>query len=104
MPRQYMLKSWGYRWLKCGSLPAKANTVLQRQFFENTLEPAMNDAKDGKCHLFFMDAAHFIYGCEYLGRLWTKVRRFVRTATGGERYNVLGALDYATKVVEAVTT
>ena len=100
---KYMLKTWGYKWLKCGSIPAKADVVLQREFYDGTLHPAMEDAKAGKIHLFFMDVSHFVFGCDFLGHVWTLARRFVRTYSGRNRYNVLGALDYATKEVVTVT-
>jgi len=39
----------------------------------------------------------------FSGVVWTKVRRYVQTACGRQRYNVLGALDFLTKKVETVT-
>jgi len=41
-------------------------------------------------------------GCDFLGHIYGKVRRFVKTFSGRRRYNVLGALDYVTKKVLAV--
>ncbi len=52
--------------------------------------------------LFFVDASHFVMG-GFCGSIWTKVRRYVQTASGRERYNVLGALDYVSKKVETIT-
>ena len=100
---RYTFKKWGYKWRKCGSLPAKADPVLQKSFYENTLHPLMNEAQAGKCHLFFMDAAHFVYGCGFLGRIFSRTRRFIKTHCGRQRYNVLGALDFVTKEVVTVT-
>lgn len=67
--------------------------------------PLMRLAKaKGSAHaLFFMDASHFVHGCDFLGGVYSKVRRFVRTFSGRQRYNVLGAIDYATKKVHTVT-
>ena len=62
----------------------------------------MEQAKAGKVKLFFMDASHFVMG-GFSGAIWTKVRRYVQTASGRQRYNVLGALDFVTKKVETVT-
>jgi transposase len=62
----------------------------------------MEQAKAGKVKLFFVDASHFVMG-GFSGAIWTKARRYVRTACGRQRYNVLGALDFATKKVETIT-
>jgi transposase len=62
----------------------------------------MASAREGKLKLFFMDASHFVMG-GFNGAIWTKVRRYVQTACGRERYNVLGALDFVTKKVETTT-
>ena len=89
--------------MKCGSLPAKADPALQRTFYEDTLHPLMKKAKNGKIALLFVDASHFVMGCDYLGYIYGKVRRFVRTYSGRRRYNVLGALDYASKKLTTIT-
>ena len=56
----------------------------------------------GKVKLFFVDASHFVMG-GFSGAIWTRVRRYVQTACGRQRYNVLGALDFVTKKVETIT-
>lgn len=53
--------------------------------------------------LLFMDASHFVHGCDFLGGVYSKVRRFVRTFSGRQRYNVLGAINFVTKKVHTVT-
>ena len=53
--------------------------------------------------LLFMDASHFVLGCDFLGGVYSKVRRFVRTFSGRQRYNVLGAVNFITKKVHIVT-
>ena len=63
----------------------------------------MENAKKGKITLLFADASHFIMGCYYLGYIYGKVRRFIRTYSGRSRYNVLGALDYISKKLTTVT-
>ena len=57
----------------------------------------MKKAENGEISLLFMDASHFVMGCDFLGHIYGKARRYVRTFSGRRRYNVLGALDYATK-------
>lgn len=62
----------------------------------------MEKAADGSASLLFLDASHFVMGCDFLGHIYGRVRRFVRTFSGRKRYNVLGAMDYATKKVLVV--
>ena len=61
------------------------------------------EAEGGKLALLFMDASHFVLGCDYLGCIYCRVRRFVKTFSGRKRYNVLGAIDFVTKRVLTVT-
>lgn len=53
--------------------------------------------------LLFMDASHFVHGCDFLGGVYSKARRFIRTFSGRKRYNVLGAINFMTKKVHTVT-
>lgn len=76
---------------------------MQRQFYDSVLHPLMEKAKAGELSLLFMDASHFVLGCDFLGGIYCRVRRFVLTFSGRKRYNVLGAIDYVTKKVLTVT-
>jgi len=42
-------------------------------------------------------------GCDFLGCIYGKVRRFVRTFSGRKRYNVLGALNFVSKKMTTIT-
>ena len=53
--------------------------------------------------LLFLDASHFVMGSDFLGAIYGKVRRFVTTFSGRQRYNVLGAINFVTKKVTTVT-
>lgn len=53
--------------------------------------------------LLFMDASHFVHGCDFLGGVYSRIRRFVRTFSGRQRYNVLGTINFMTKKVHTVT-
>lgn len=53
--------------------------------------------------LLFMDASHFVLGCDFLGGIYSKVRRFVKTFSGRQRYNVLGAVNFMTRKVHTIT-
>lgn len=91
--------------MKAGSLPAKADTVAQRSFYETVLLPLIKKAKrKNSAHiLLFMDASHFVHGCDFLGGVYSRARRFVKTFSGRKRYNVLGAINFMTKKVHTVT-
>ncbi len=62
----------------------------------------MEEAKAGKRAVFFVDAAHFVLGA-YLGFLWCFERLFVKTGSGRQRFNVLGALNAVTHELVMVT-
>lgn len=62
----------------------------------------MEKAEKGTLALLFMDASHFVLGCDYLGSIYCRARRFVKSFSGRMRYNVLGAIDFATKEVVTV--
>ena len=60
-------------------------------------------AKASQDVLLFLDASHFVMGSDFLGAIYGKVRRFVTTFSGRQRYNVLGAINFVTKKVTTVT-
>jgi hypothetical protein len=72
-------------------VPAKANHDEQVDYLDNKLQPRLEEAKEGKRTVLFVDAAHFVYG-PFLGYLWCLVRLFVPGPSGRKRYNVLAAL------------
>ena len=82
-------------------MPAKADPAKQRSFLNDVLKPLIDKAKRGKEALYFLDASHFVMGA-FRGRVWSAVRKWVRTASGRQRFNVLGALNFATKKVETI--
>jgi transposase len=88
--------------LKTGSIPCKADPLVQKEFLENTMEPLISVAKQGEGELYFVDAAHFVLGA-FLGYVWSKIRVFVRTPSGRQRYHVLGAYNAITRAMVTVT-
>jgi transposase len=66
------------------------------------LKPRLEEAGQGKRHVFFVDAAHMVYGT-FLCCLWSFVRLYVRAAAGRQRFNVLGAIDAVSRELIAVT-
>src|SRR5277367_2456046 len=74
----------------------------QTKFLDTELKPKLNAAQAGRGHVFFVDAAHFVFGT-FLCCLWSFTRIFVRAASGRQRFNVLGAWDAVTRRLIAVT-
>lgn len=88
--------------MKSGSIPAKADPDKQRDFYEMVLRPLMSKAEKCKLELLFLDGSHFVMGCDFLGYIYGKARRFIKTFSGRRRYNVLGAINFVTKKVTTV--
>lgn len=74
----------------------------QTVFLDEKLTPALAAAQAGQGHVFFVDAAHFVFGT-FLCCLWSFTRLFVRAASGRQRFNVLGAWNAVTRELVAVT-
>ena len=66
------------------------------------MKPALDAAQAGQGHVFFVDAAHFVFGT-FLCCLWSFTRLFVRAASGRQRFNVLGAWNAVSRTLVAVT-
>jgi transposase len=76
--------------------------AIQHEFLGDQLQPALDNAQTGTGHVFFVDAAHFVYGT-FLCCLWSIARIFVRAASGRQRFNVLGAWNAVTRTLLSVT-
>src|SRR5437879_8833564 len=74
----------------------------QADFHDTKLKPLLDAAVAGQGHVFFVDAAHFVFGT-FLCCLWSFSRIFVRAASGRQRFNVLGAWNAVTRELIAVT-
>jgi transposase len=75
---------------------------IQAKFLETDLKPCLDAAVAGRGHVFFVDAAHFVFGT-FLCCLWSFARIFIRAASGRQRFNVLGAWNAVTRELIAVT-
>ena len=64
--------------------------------------PVLEAAQSGQGHVFFVDAAHFVFGT-FVCCLWSFTRLFVRAASGRQRFNVLGAWNAVTRELVCVT-
>ena len=75
---------------------------IQARFLDEELTPCLDAAVAGDGHVFFVDAAHFVFGT-FVCCLWSFARIFVRAASGRQRFNVLGAWNAVTRELIAVT-
>jgi transposase len=76
--------------------------AIQADFLDTQLKPTLDAAQAGRGHVFFVDAAHFVFGT-FLCCLWSFARIFVRAASGRQRFNVLGAWNAITRELISVT-
>lgn len=66
------------------------------------MNPRLEEARAGKRRLYFVDAAHFVFGT-YLCSLWCLVRLWIPAASGRQRFNVLGAYDAISREMISIT-
>jgi len=99
---KFLKKDLELKRLKVGHIPSKADPEKQKAFLEEELEPRLEEARQGKRHVFFVDAAHFVMQ-PFLGFLWCFVRQFIQASSGRKRFNVLGALHATTLQVVTFT-
>lgn len=78
------------------------HVAIQAEFLNEKLTPVLEAAHSEQSHVYFVDAAHFVYGT-YLCCLWAFQRLFVRAASGRQRFNVLGAWNAVTRELVSVT-
>src|ERR1700676_5259525 len=81
------LKNMGLKWQRMRAVPVPPKKTLaehvqeQAHFRDTQLQPRLEQAQAGEGHVFFVDAAHFVFGT-FLGCLWSFTRIFVRAASG----------------------
>jgi transposase len=102
------LQDLGLKWQRIRAIPVPPKKTLaehvqdQAEFLDNKLKPVLDAAQAGQGHVFFVDAAHFVFGT-FLCCLWSFTRIFMRAASGRQRFNVLGAWNAVTRKLIAVT-
>ena len=74
----------------------------QQEFLDHELNPRLDEARAGKRRVYFVDAAHFVFGT-YLCSLWCLVRLWIPAASGRQRFNVLGAYDAISREMISIT-
>lgn len=77
---------------KVGQIPDKADLEAQERFNNEQLQPLIKQAQRRSIRLLFLDAVHFVH-LPFLGYLYGWTRKFIRSAAGRKRFNVLAALD-----------
>lgn len=87
-----IMKRLGLQYRKSAAVPGKADEQMQFDFLNDELLPRLEEAKQGRRRVFFVDAAHFVLGA-FLGMIWCLTRIFVRSGSGRQRYSVLGAIE-----------
>lgn len=87
-----IMRRMGMRYQKSAAMPGKCDPQMQFNFLNEELLPRLEKARNGERRVFFVDAAHFVMGA-FLGMVWAFARVFVRTGSGRQRYNVLGAVE-----------
>ncbi len=74
----------------------------QAEFLDTQLKPKLDAAQAGQGHVFFVNAARFVFGT-FLCCLWSFIRIFVRAASGRHRFNLPLAWNAVTRELIAVT-
>src|SRR5262249_44277914 len=106
--RKFLTAELGFRWRRTRVIPCPPGKDLpehireQKEFLDSQLQPRLDEAVAGRRHVFFVDAAHFVFGT-FLCCLWSLVRIFVKAASGRQRFNVLGAWNAVTRDLVAIT-
>src|SRR5262249_18909165 len=100
--RKFLTAELGFRRRPTRVIPCPPGKDLpehireQKEFLDSQLQPRLDEAVAGRRHVFFVDAAHFVFGT-FLCCLWSLVRIFVKAASGRQRFNVLGAWNAVTR-------
>jgi transposase len=101
------LRKLGMECRRCGLVPGKApddekQLQAQQEFHDRKLQPLLDEARQGRRTVLFVDAAHFVMGA-FPGMLWCFARVLLPSSSGRKRYNVLGAYDPVRQEVVTLT-
>ncbi|MTJ49877.1 hypothetical protein [Dolichospermum sp. UHCC 0259] len=81
--------------LKVGYIPGNADVEAQKEYQEKKLEPVLEEARQGKRAVFFVDAANFIMKA-FLGHIWCVTKVFIKSPSKRKRFNVLASIKLTT--------
>lgn len=81
----------GFRFIKTQPIPGKACPEKQKEWI-SALQPIIDEAKEGKRKLYFMDAVHFTLEA-FTCHVWCKEPLYLKTGAGRNRFNLIGCVD-----------
>lgn len=81
----------GLRFIKTQPIPGRACPEKQKEWI-SALQPIIDEAKEGKRKLYFMDAVHFTLEA-FTCHVWCKEPLYLKTGAGRNRFNLLGCVD-----------
>ena len=97
-----MAKKNKFKYIKSRIVPAKADREKQEKFLKETLEPLLEQSKNGERIVYFADGVHVIYS-GYSDYGWCTERLLVPSFYGRKRVNTLGFLNAYDNSVVTVT-
>ena len=106
--RKFLKAGHGLQWRRTRVIPCPPKEDLpdhireQKQFLDTQLQPRLDEAVAGQRQVFFVGAAHFVFGT-FLCCLWSLTRIFVKAASRRQRFNVLGAWNALTRELVTIT-
>lgn len=81
----------GFRFIKTQPIPGRACPEKQAEWV-SALQPVIDEAKEGKRKLYFMDAVHFTLEA-FTCHVWCREPLYLKTGAGRNRFNLLGCVD-----------
>lgn len=81
----------GFRFIKTQPIPGRACPEKQAEWV-SALQLIIDEAKEGKRKLYFMDAVHFTLEA-FTCHVWCREPLYLKTGAGRNRFNLLGCVD-----------
>lgn len=81
----------GFRFIKTQPIPGRACPQKQTEWI-SALQPVIDEAKECKRKLYFMDAVHFTLEA-FTCHVWCKGPLYLKTGAGRNRFNLIGCVD-----------
>lgn len=106
--RKFVKHVLKFRYRKFRPLPGGKQSIQdlaaqQANFLEQELNPLLDKAIRGVADVFFVDAAHPVQGF-HGGHVWSAKPICVRTSSGRQRMNILGAMHATTHELYSIST
>ena len=96
------LHTIGMRYQKTAQIPAKADVSAQQTWKTTIFEPLLQRAKSQEIVLLFGDSMHCVMSV-FLCFMWSLTRIFVKSSSGRQRLNIVGAVNAITKKITFFT-